>query len=240
MGTLPRSGTTLVQRLLNSSGDAVIFGDPIGHEVEGYLGSVLTRWPSVVQGYQQGGRLSSASHFTAGFAPDPGVQLQAWKSGLSALLTGFFAASEHQNLPVKGWKLAGPIPALLPHLRQWLPSARWILLRRSLEDCLRSAKAVGMADGVESISYWRNLDAENRIQFESLEQSGASILNLEYETMIANPDEMMLKLQAFAGCSAIDASVWNCRVNTTLEDGYVVPEELSDEERKMLNLSRCA
>lgn len=189
------------------------------------------RWPSIEMIAQRSAALPEQDFFTADLVPPIVRQEQAWKDSLASLLEGFFVDEQTR---VKGWKVAGPISQLVPHLTKWLPPCKFILLTRSLEGCLRSGKTAQMIDGAESAQQWAQLDRENRLAFQALVDSEVPTLSLNYEQAVQEPVRTTSLLEEFSGLTALEQSVWSRKMNSPLHAGYESPTPLSSAEQEIL------
>src|SRR5882762_4089850 len=149
-----RSGTTLLQRLLCSARNALIYGERCGEEVEFFL-KVYTSKALLYHGNRR--------HFAAGLdqvlrgevndwildlMPDIDDFLEELGRSCFAWLAHFRDSAARAGRPVWGFKYPGWPPPTLRLVRQLLPRSRFLYVHRDILDCLKSARA---RDSVRSV-----------------------------------------------------------------------------------------
>ena len=228
-----RSGTTLVQRLLCSAPNALIYGDTVGQEME-----FFAKYAAVKEQMLRFQEASSAPVRAAVLAGDtddfitplaPG--LPRYMSGLRDAAMAWLRSCEDDaaaaGRTVWGWKLAGADAMALPVLAAWLPEARWIWVERDLADCFRSAKAVNMVCGAEEAGNFAASAAAARAAFGNVK---AGVLVLDYAARTADPAGTVRRLEDHTGAAGIKEKVFGVRVNFTGSTACIPPATLTPEE----------
>lgn len=229
-----RMGTTLVQRLLCSAEDCLIFGDTIGHEA-----SFLLSWLSSKQfalQHQSGRHDAMLDAVLSGDTSDFIAELSPRSTGyyeqLAKVAAGPLAHCKEEALrhgrPVWGWKLAGVQPWFLQLLPMLLPKARIIHVDRDLADTARSAKAVSHFGEGADFQRFINDAVATRSALAAL-AGKIPLLKITLEDLQENPAETIARLEDFAGCSAIDAGVVRVKVNYP-DSPLIPPADLTGDE----------
>jgi hypothetical protein len=240
LSPLQRSGTTLIQRLLCSAPNTLIYGDTVGQETEFFAKYALARGQMV--GFQQsqiapvrravlGGDVSD---FITPLAPTMETYLSSFRAAACAWLAGSQREALEVQRPIWGWKLAGADGTSLPTLAQWFPTARWIWIDRDIKDCLRSAKAANMFGSAADAGMMARHAVFSRQVFSSLHLE--NLLTLDYTAMLSNPADTVSRLEKFTGAIGIDPAVCARRVNDLGNPNWVPPAALSDEETAAIDL----
>lgn len=235
-----RCGTTLVQRLISSSPDAMIFGEQAADELATALQLIAAR----TQVLQANGAQFEASlaAFEAGdhgdwmidLLPDAGGWLRAFDGYLQpAAYCREFARRAGRR--VWGMKYPGWSPEVLQLLLGAMPRAKLIVIRRDVTSALRSAKACGSVRRLNDVhAFCAQWTANLR---GALQVEGSSrVLLLSYDELVADPEPHLQRIEQFAGIGGIDRGVLAQRVNAW--DGYIEPAPLSEAEIQACNGAR--
>lgn len=244
LSPLQRSGTTLIQRLLCSAPNALIYGDTVGQEVEFFAKYAMAR--SQMIGFQQSQIApvrqavlrGDVSDFITPLAPTMETYLAGFRAAAVAWLAGCHREAVEAERPVWGWKLAGADAMALPTLAEWFPQARWIWIERDLSDCLRSAKAAAMFGTAEQAGMMASQAEHSRQVFSSLRLE--HLLSLNFSMMIADPADTVSRLEKFTGAHGIEPTVFDRRVNDLGNPNWVPPAELSAEEAAAIHFHLTA
>jgi hypothetical protein len=232
-----RAGTTLAQRLLCSAPNALVYGDSVGQEME-----FFAKYAAVKEQMLAFHAFSAASMRTAVLAGDTSDFITALAPPAAALVAGWRAAAlawlqtcvddaQAAGRPVWGWKMAGADAQALAGLAAWFPEARWILVRRDLADCFRSAKAAGMVSGPRDAANFAHAAWATAKAFETL---APRALALDYALMTQDPAGAVAALEAFTGARGIQADVFKTRVNQVGQAHATPPASLAPEEELAL------
>ncbi len=233
MSPAVRAGTTLVQRLLCSAPNTLIYGDTAGQEVEFFARYAAIKTQVLYSQQQMTAPVRSAvlagdvSDFITPLAPALSAHIEGLRDAAMAWLRACEKDAQSAARPVWGWKLAGADAVALASLAQWFPEARWVWVTRDLADCYRSAKAAGMVhSAADAVNFRRSAEAA-LTAFTPLESRA---LHLNYEAMVSDPEGTVRLLETHTGAAGIDAAVFAKRVNQTGSVVCVPPADLSPEE----------
>lgn len=248
-----RSGTTLLQRLLCSSPDALVYGEEIGKDLDLQLQIHASR--RLVYAHSKPRFAASLERVLAGDTGDWILDLMPGIDGyLEALHRGAFAGLDYcrqqaadAGRKVWGFKYPGWPPHLVRLLSESLPGTRVVYLVRDLADTARSAKAWGAipdeahmqafcaqwAQGVAFIQQW---------------QQGNPALVLSFEALVADPAPALAQLQQFLGVAGIDPRVLDQRINNLTQgldtrhghNDYIAPVRLTAPEQAMVEAATRA
>src|SRR6185295_800298 len=142
-----RSGTTLLQRLLCSATNALIYGETCAQDLEVFL--TLYRSRALMYSVGKPNYAASLSHVRAGdvndwildLMPDIDGYLEQLGRCCFSLLTYCRDYAVGAGRPIWGLKAPGFKPHTIALIRQAMPQARFLYIHRDVVDCLRSAKA---------------------------------------------------------------------------------------------------
>lgn len=239
----PRSGTTIVQRLLTASQNGFIYGEEIGAQMK----TLTTLFFTQLQILEQRGE-----QLDADFADALSGNLQKWRPFLTApaavmqkawletyyqlplALAGHGAATDR---PVWGFKFPAYSRDLIKAMLAVLPRARVVYVFRDLHDTLRSAKARKFVTTPEQVAKFCADWAQNLTEASELAQD-ERVLFFRYEGLVEQPAEHLQLLELFSGVRGIDARELEAKVNTfegALEAGhspsqYIAPAALTDAD----------
>lgn len=238
-----RAGTTLVQRLLCSAPNALIYGDTCGQEMDFFAKYAFSRQQMMANHESLAGpqrdavRGGRTDDFITALTPSPTMQHRQWRDAALAWLRGCEEEAKALGRTVWGWKLAGVDGFALSTLAAWLPEARWVWVQRSVEDCCRSAKAAHLVDGPEGARQFL-MQAVNATRL--WDAAGLKHrLDLEYNTMLADPEGTVRRLEAFTGAAGIDAGVFGRKIND-IGSRWNPPAALTPEEAAIFKPATAA
>lgn len=244
---IQRSGTTLLQRLLCSAPNTLIYGEGTAADLEFYL----TVHAMKVQEYAMWGQVNEQKmeRVLRGEVNDWILDLKPDAEGyLLALRKAAFAGAEYcrdfalsHGRPVWGFKHPALSPQTIKTLRRLMPRAHLLIILRELLPSLKSAKAQHMMDSEEQLrqlcqswlnglAYMKQLDGD------------PSVLCVRYEDLVEQPEKTMATIAAFSGANVMDRSVLEHKINIwpgrefagQASDGYIPPAELTDRELRMI------
>lgn len=252
IGPTTRCGTSLLQRLLNSTGKIVVYGENF---------ALLQTFPDIIRNYQ---READAKRKVIAMARDLLVEKREdfeasslfpdFDSYLRALIGSFrlLLRSYRDDAAALGferWGIKHQIRsqtsfAILPRL---LPDARYVMIYRDLLPVARSAKARWPGD-FRGPQDWRRFARNWADNIRTMQRlSGDAFLLLKYENFTADPEPHLQRLERFVEIDGIDRAVMTRRINDQprfAPDGSAVtdyrpPQPLSDEETDLM-MSECA
>jgi hypothetical protein len=237
----PRAGSTLVQRLLSSSKNTLIYGDAVGQEVDFFVAYVATKCQlldqqaSMIDPLRQSVLDGRDDHFIAKLLPERGAFKDSLRSSALQWLSVCERDAAQAGRENWGWKTAGPNPYTVPILAEWLPKARFVTLTRDLSDAARSAKAAGIIQCAQSFQSFCQLWSQNETAFQDLLTSQPGrVLALTYDDLISKPQEAIESLQSFTGASGIKAEIFEKKLNTAGSANYLTPDELTEDEEQVI------
>jgi hypothetical protein len=236
-----RNGITLLQRLFNSSGQIMVFGENV---------DLVERWPllvhAAVQTHQQLGPAMAASrqrfahtseYWSSDLWPDTTQYVGIVLESFCRVVLLYDQTARDAGRP--RWGLKNPMlrPATVDHLIPLLPGARFIFLYRNLMDVLRSAKARQFVRTVHDVAVmaqrWREHTA---VMLEPRPQ----VMVVRHEDLVSRPEEVVAAMEQFTGVQGMDRTVLQRRINTFQgpaqeghsPSGYVTPQSLNDDEHR--------
>jgi hypothetical protein len=244
---MPRCGSTLLQRLINSSRRAIIYGENF------YL---LDRVPDALADLHSNELAKRAQsdavmqRLLAGHADIDGTALYPdHKAFLAAARDSFYHVVRHydatsRRLGFARWGLKHQIRAVpgFRFLARLLPGARYVFIYRDVLPVARSMKArwpkeYAGAAMMRKIGFaWRNGLGE------ILARKGGDSLLLRYEDFVAEPAAGLAALEAFLELPGIDSEVLKLKVNSfapapdspAMRSTYRAPAALTREEEAAL------
>lgn len=240
-----RSGTTLVQRLLCSAPDCLVYGEEVGKDLEFQL-QVLAARRHV---YRQGGpRFAQAlAQVLAGQANDWIIDLMPEMAGYVAALergalAGLEACHAHAasvGRPAWGLKHPGMAPAAMSLLAELRPGLRVVYVVRGLDGTLRSAKAWGaLPDPATTRRFCEDWVTHQR--FVHGWRGRVPVLVLRHEALVADPATAIGRLRGFAGIGEPDAGIPDRRINAPAGEAYREPAALTAEEAAWVEAATAA
>ncbi len=242
-----RCGTTLVQRLITSSGDAFVYGEEVGHQIRTvtvWLIGLLRRFdetgPDVDRDFARALR-GALTDWRPGLTAPADVMRSAWIQTYYQLPYTLAEHSREVGRPVWGFKLPGLDRDTLKALLSLMPRARVIYLIRNLADVLRSAKARRFVTSEDDVASFSAEWARNVRESIDL-ASDPRVLFLRYEDLVGQREAHLDLLQRFTGAGPPDRAAFDLRLNTfegEETDGhsptqYILPAELTEAEQAAL------
>ena len=243
-----RSGTTLLQRLLCSSDNTVVYGEVCSSDLDLYLNFFINR--AMMYQFNRTKLDSSLAQFQQGEVNDWILDLMPDLDGyLAALGNGCFAGIDYcrtaalaMNRPIWGFKYPGWTPTIFEALRQMMPGFKLIYIHRDLLEVSKSEKARGNLTSPEEfrvfcVSWTKNLEYVLTLK------EHPNVLLVNYADLIGNPEESIRAIEHFSGATNIKHSVLAVKINTFKDanssgTGYVAPAELNANEMNLVeNLS---
>lgn len=221
-----RSGTTLLQRLLCSADNTLIYGEFCAHELSMATQMYLLKQSQFSMGLSQ--RKVQMEKVLSGevndWIPDLMPEPEKW---IETIGKGSFLQFEYMKRfalnherPVWGMKMAGWDPHSLHQIMGLLPESRLIYLIRDVEACLRSAIAIDIIRGEEEIQQFRQVWKYNHATTRQLIHSHR-VLYLDFESLMTTPLDVIKQLELFSGASQIKQDVLNKKINN--EGTYLKP-----------------
>ncbi len=237
----PRAGTTLIQRLISSSQNAIIYGDPVGQEIEFLIAYAETKKDTYSR-YSPAICPSRASvidradrNFIATLMPESSRMCDAFDTLPESWLRVCAEDAEAAGRSLWGWKLAGVNPFAVSILPKWFPSARFIIISRDLEEVARSAKADGHFHCEAGLRQFCDawLNGGSALKFLAANH-GERVLTLGYSDMITDQQDTVSRLEEFTSARDIKQDVFQRKINNQNPDIYLPPAVLTTAEQKIV------
>jgi len=238
-----RCGTTLLQRLICSSEEALLFGEPAGNDLVTALRIIKVQTSMYAANREQ---------FAEGLDAFAGGNLNDWLIDLMPDLDGYLRAvvdgylqplaycrdfAHRAGRRVWGVKYPGWPAEVLQAIMSILPRTKLIYIHRDIVPALRSAKARGSLRRDTELKAFCAQWAANMRMAAQLRDSDR-VLVLSYEQLVADSESTLQRLEAFTGVTNLDRRVLAHRVNERHE--YIPPAELTDDELKAAEEARAA
>jgi hypothetical protein len=240
-----RAGSTLLQRLLNSCREVLIWG-----EHGGYLSGLLWNYRTLLdwEKRQSHYRKVFLNEGYDTFVPNLMPESEEIRDSLVLHLYGLFGLPAVKlGRSTWGFKEVRYGADIALHLQECFPDARFIHLTRNVVDCLISMKRWEEAEDIQwerswtkkSISDW---EAINR-SFYQLGSQFSHLLSVKYEQVVADPAGFIRQLAGFLEMreGSFDARVFNNRIHGPGKEGRekrkekILPAHLDQEEREILS-----
>jgi Sulfotransferase family len=242
-----RCGTTMLQRLLCSSSNSLIYGEEIAKDLELQLQVYASR--KLVYTHSKA-RFSKAiarvlQGDTNSWIPDLMPDIDGY---LEALAAGSFAALKFcqqqaslHGREIWGFKYPGWPPHLIRMLFDVVPKTRIIYIYRDLSACVRSAKAWGEirteSDTQQFCAQWTN-----HLNFMVQWRLSQPVILLAYETLLSEPEASIKRLCDFVSLRDLQLDALQHKINNSTEDrdtrrdhhDYIEPHTLSKVEYEIV------
>ena len=229
-----RNGVTLLQRLLNSSRQVIIYGENtlLMDQLPAMVHTMTATYRSAAAEL-----LSARSRLLAG-------ETEGWTSNLwpdaeafmLCMFDAFYRATavyEQSTLEYghTRWGLKMPMchSSMVERWRVLMPRTQIIAIVRDPCAVIRSARARRfVTDEPGALQYARQWSEHVRVLLEGRER----LLLLRHEDLAGAPEDWIPRLESFTGISGIDRSVMSRRFNSF--DGYIAPEPLQAREERSI------
>ena len=242
-----RCGSTLIQRLLNSHSNVLIWGEQLGH-LNNFLPEYnrLRAWCDQYASHRDMYVTKGYDHFLANMMPS-GEQLD---DVVVAYLTTLFGISAAQlGKSIWGFKEVRYDANVAISLQNCFPHARFIHLTRHIVDCFISLKRWEL-DGTGSwnrewtifaLKHWVRISASFRVDNARF----LHLLQVRYEDLVADPHTFLRTLAEFLGLAVadLDQNIFGRRLYDWDNGGsddvvdtrpQIRPLDLDSEERALL------
>jgi hypothetical protein len=244
----PRSGTTLLQRLLCSSPRALIYGELCAQDLQAFLNLYILklqtynyRKPALAAGLRKV-LAGEVNDWILDLMPDVDAYLTAIGQSAFAGIASCRDYASSVGREVWGFKQPGWTPATIRLLRAVMPRARFIFIHRDLVDCVKSAKATQLINSQAEVTEFCQAWVENLTYMLGVSDESAVLL-LSYEELLKAPQPVLERLAKFAGAKDMDPGVLLRKVNTSTGEDYVMqsrngyrkPAELDDAEMRIVS-----
>lgn len=233
-----RTGSTLIQRLIVSTGRVLVWGEHGGFLLPQLAALIEQTGQWVADVYGDRMREDFLAGTGDGWIANMNPVQSAFQSGIRGFLDHSLGATAHaMGYPRWGFKEIryGAAEALL--LQALYPGARFVLLVRNPVSCLRSIKAMGWygsdfrSDPAIFLGQWAKITAG---LMDVLPLLGNACF-LRYEDAVSDPDATIDRMGAVIGvpASSFDRTV----LDSVLRGHAPAPVPISDEDRRALDAS---
>jgi len=230
---ITRCGTTLLQRLICSAPNALLFGESVAGDIETAMSLSYARAlmydmsRDAVRAKLESVLAGGVNRWLFDLTPDIDEYLRALRGQYESPLIGARDSAAKHGRAVWGVKYPRWQAATIDLLRAMIPRSRWIYIHRDILACLRSAKGRGdllrPGDEVLFAQEWAaNLD------FALTLPRDERLLFLDYDDLARDPEAFLRAVEELSGAKPIDRSVLAHRVNDS--EGYLPPVELTEHE----------
>ena len=240
-----RNGITLVQRLLNSTRQTMIFGEnkqlvEVLPHMAASNHSIHVNMRQELEASRRKFLEETTEYWSSDLWPDTGrLMMIAFEMFYKAVMAYQQSA---QDCGFSKWGIKHPVngPNTIHVLGQLLQTARFVMVYRNPFDVVASAKArqfiTNPAEVAKYAGQWRkNLQAVR-------DSPPPHLMMIRHETLTAEPEPVLQELETFAGVSGIDRSVLSRKINTFqgqterghAPSGYIEPVELTEQERQLI------
>lgn len=220
-----RCGTTLIQRLLSSSSNTLIFGESLANDIH-LLASLFQNKQLMLAGPHNAWRSTQLQHVLAGdvndwipdLLPDTEAYLGNFKDLLIQYADFYQSYVQEQGRGQWGCKMPGWPVMQLGFVMQLIPEAKVVYISRPLEECIVSARTINLCldeQGTQQFSHFYTFNATNAPQHLPSDRT----LWIDYQQFCENPEEGILKLEEFTGADTIDRAVMQHKIGN-----YPAPE----------------
>lgn len=248
-----RSGTTLLQRLLCSSSNALIYGEESAKDLELLLQIYASRLAAYSHSRQKFSVTlekvldGDVNDWIMELMPEIDGYMNALRQTFLAGLTFCRDYAAQVNRPVWGIKYPGWSPHFLSLLRQVLPDSRFIVIYRDVVESLRSAKARGSVNSEREARQFCQ-DWRNNLAFMLRMKDDPSVLLVNFAELVTEPERMIEMIAGFTGIRDMQRETLRHKINTRLDEdsktmsqpGYIEPAGLTEAEQRMAEQAAAA
>ncbi len=253
VGPTTRCGSTLLQRLLNSTRDIIVYGENfyVFHDLPKMIGGLHVNnhraRAAIVKATMQHFMSSEEDFEATNLFPDLDEYLKVVRRSYYAHIAFYHDYTHDLGFRRWGMKLQMADPIGFQHLQMMLPDARYVCIYRDLYPVTKSAKS-RWPDDYRNLRDYTNFGRRWKANTETMLASKAKHkLIFRYEDFIAEPDRHIDELERFVGTNRIKRDVMNRKINRqptavhygplpTIEetDVYVEPADLDAAETEAL------
>lgn len=237
-----RCGTTLLQRLISSSGEILMFGE------DGLMTQYLPAF--ILDVTQHSGQIENATELLAGgdytnWVPnalaEPGIHRKALVDGYYRMLQAYQESAQKYDYGRWGTKQPELKKPNIEFIQQLLPNSKHIFLYRHIHDVVKSNKARKFVKDLEDVyNLCRKWAGRLKTLMEDL-ASDPQNLPVKFESLVNNKHQETNRISDFINVEQLDLEVFEHKVNTWpgygdghSPDQYIEPEPLTDKEMQLV------
>ena len=240
-----RCGTTLVQRLLNSSPDALVFGEGVGSALLELVEAAAKRSRVLARADEHRRDLARALAGEQFWCPHLTGDPRGFAGLFVESLERFVRFHEAEVRAHGRGRWGAKLPTVsidgLRTLLTVLPGTRLVYVVRDLVAAARSAKSRRFLETPADFERFAELWREGVEGIEGL-RAHDRVLILDHDRIERRDPTLLAELATFTGARALDPAVLHARVNTWMgsvaeghaPDQELAPAELTPEERAWL------
>lgn len=212
-----RSGTTLLQRLLCSSSNTIIYGETCANDInlmynlfsgKQMMANQNGEWHDDQLDKVLNGEVNS---WIPDLMPRSIDYLDGFKHQITSLLKTYSDVSLKYGKENWGVKLPEWNPAALKLMLDINSTVKIIYLSRNITDSLLSAQKMGMVlDQIEKEQF-QNIHTQYS-EFAKINLIGERVLHIDYNKLVADPTKFICELEEFTKAKDIDPEVLNYRI----------------------------
>ena len=239
-----RNGVTLVQRLINSTGSAIIYGEE---------NVILDRIPSVISEYAKLNQkremlesrkqrfLSGDTEFwSSDLNANPEVAMNIAFECLLKLLNAMQIEAKSHGFDRFGIKNPMLYAGMMDRFQMLIPQAQFIFIYRNPIDVVKSAKARKFITSLDDVADYAENWRDGCVEFLSKERPNTLVI--QYESLTNGGETEINQIEAFTGLTGVKREVLAKKINTfngspaqgMSPTGYIDPATLSEDEEKMI------
>lgn len=240
-----RNGVTLVQRLLNSSRQIIVYGEN-RHLCEIAVETALIATETHQQSHAAFDRTrrrffdETTEFWSSGLWPDSEMYARTAVAGYQALLDAYSRSSAKDGYSRWGIKHPFSEIAAVARFVALVPQHQMIYIYRNPFDVMRSYKSRRFVRTLEDVHKTAVMWTESVSVL--TRESDPRLLTIRYEDLIADPDVWISRIEEFTGVENIDRSVMTRKFNTFrgaeerghARNEYIAPTELTDDEMQII------
>lgn len=213
-----RCGTTLIQRLLSSSPNTLIFGETVANDIH-LLTSLYQNKQLMISGPHNTWRDEQIQQVLKGevnawipdLMPEREAYLSNFRQSLESYCAFYQSYIEKQGRSQWGCKMPGwPLPQF-SFLLELLPAAKVIYIHRDLEECVISARTINLCLDEPSTQQFRQYYTFNHTEAERRLRTDR-VLWIDYRELVNQPNQVIEQLEAFTNARPIDRRVMEHKI----------------------------
>lgn len=213
-----RCGTTLLQRLLSSAPNALIFGETVANDIH-LFASLYQNKELMLNGPHNAWRDQQLKATLGGdvndwipdLMPDREEYLANFKETLTRYCSFYQAYVEKHGRQFWGCKMPAWPVLQLSFLLQQLPAAKVLYIERPVEECVVSARTINMCLDEQSTQQFRHFYAHNQTQARH-QLPAERTLYVDYQALCDEPAKIIAELETFTGAHPIDKTVMGHKI----------------------------
>lgn len=238
-----RCGTTLLQRVICSAPNALLFGESIASDLEMAINVTIGR--AMVYDMNRADVNEKIEAVYAGdvnrwlldLTPPIDEYLGALRREYESPLVGARDSASRRGRDVWGVKYPRWPATMIELLRTLIPRGRWIYIHRDIADCLRSAKARGEVPRSGDVAAYAQEWSANLTSVLALPRDERFVI-IDYADLARDPEAFLRRIEEHSGARPINRNVLASRVNDS--EGYLQPVELTAAEMEIAERARAS